>query len=195
MRLENIYEIVPLTRKRAANILDVSVRTIARMVNRGELGRITKGNRNYYYPIGATVDRWVPAHEAAELYNVSPSTLRRWARNGEVKRELNGSQTKYLINGDIYDRFKDKIYIISDGEYIKIGISSDPEERLKNLQTGNPRELELLTCFPGSKILEKELHNLFESCEGVGEWFKLKTGDIEIINKISRKIKEEIVDV
>jgi hypothetical protein len=37
-----------------------------------------------------------------------------------------------------------KIYIMQCGNYIKIGVSDNPERRIKDLQTGNPFEIKLL---------------------------------------------------
>ena len=68
------------------------------------------------------------------------------------------------------------IYIISDGVSFKVGISVDPAKRIKALQTGSPKKLELLHTFkiPKDKIFraEKECHSALNSkFIKRGEWF------------------------
>lgn len=63
-----------------------------------------------------------------------------------------------------------------DGVHIKIGISKNPQKRLKQLQTGNISTLKLfrtLTCFSKfqAAIIEKHLHNRFSDKRSNGEWF------------------------
>jgi len=56
------------------------------------------------------------------------------------------------------------------GGPIKIGVSVDPESRLRGIQTGCPYRLQLLATLPGNK--EAELHSLFSGLRMNGEWFK-----------------------
>jgi hypothetical protein len=69
------------------------------------------------------------------------------------------------------------IYVITQGNAsdfkAKIGISSDPESRLKTLQTGSPKDLKLSFSFPvpDDKELEVYLHQRFEDRRLNGEWF------------------------
>jgi hypothetical protein len=68
------------------------------------------------------------------------------------------------------------LYIISDGQSFKIGISKEPEKRLRQLQTGSPNKIEIveLFCLPENIIyrVEKECHVRIQSkyCKR-GEWF------------------------
>ena len=60
---------------------------------------------------------------------------------------------------------------------VKIGVATSPEIRLKELQTGNPRELKILiTLGPmGSSEaynIEQLLHRKFRRWHMRGEWFK-----------------------
>ncbi len=70
------------------------------------------------------------------------------------------------------------IYFVTDGEAIKIGISGDPLGRIKNMQTGSPRELRLLAAIAGSEAAETELHRKFAHLNVRGEWFIDKLGEI-----------------
>ena len=70
------------------------------------------------------------------------------------------------------------VYFISDGENIKIGKANNPEKRLAQLQTGNPRALRLLNvikCETENDAFELEsfLHTILQSTHLNGEWFHL----------------------
>ena len=68
------------------------------------------------------------------------------------------------------------IYFIQEGKdgAIKIGYSSDPETRLRSMQTGNSSRLYLRKVFEGGRQAEAEVH---ERLDGLrirddGEWFE-----------------------
>ena len=68
------------------------------------------------------------------------------------------------------------LYIITYGQAFKVGISKDPNKRLKSLQTSNPNKLQLLEVFglPKNYIfrIEKECHIALQSrFVKRGEWF------------------------
>lgn len=71
-----------------------------------------------------------------------------------------------------------KIYLISDQERVKIGVSTDPPRRLRDLQTGSSRELTILGTIPGGYDLEADLHRRYadKRLDEGREWFEL-TGD------------------
>ncbi|MBU1319051.1 MAG: GIY-YIG nuclease family protein [candidate division Zixibacteria bacterium] len=62
------------------------------------------------------------------------------------------------------------VYFIESNGKIKIGVSTFPEARLKQLKTGNPDAV-LLASVPGGRFLEKELHIRHEIDRCSGEWF------------------------
>lgn len=67
------------------------------------------------------------------------------------------------------------VYCISDGTAMKIGMSvGHPQNRLKSLQTGNPRLLELLAFKQVSDRVaaEVELHLKYQKSNILGEWFE-----------------------
>ena len=81
------------------------------------------------------------------------------------------------------------IYIISDGELIKIGHSQNPHLRLAQLQTGNPKKLKLIKTFEWQvkgklteRIMEKRIHYLLRQFKvrRKGEWFNFPEHDILI---------------
>lgn len=64
------------------------------------------------------------------------------------------------------------VYCISDGEYVKVGYSTNPEARVPELQTGNARTLTLLGAIPGTVSDEKALHIKYIKNNVLQEWFE-----------------------
>lgn len=64
------------------------------------------------------------------------------------------------------------VYFITDGEFIKIGKANDPNQRLSELQTGNPKPLWIIKQIKGDEKQERRLHQIFKSWHHRGEWFK-----------------------
>ena len=68
------------------------------------------------------------------------------------------------------------LYIIQSDKTgaIKIGRSKNPENRLKQLQTGSPYKLKLLLVVEGRGDLEKRLHQKLDKWKQRrnGEWFE-----------------------
>lgn len=93
------------------------------------------------------------------------------------------------INYDITTPFPGKnIYLILVGTSYKIGISKDPIRRLSNLQTGNPKRLELIWCCPGDKKFENKFHRKYKPNREIGEWFELTQEEVdEIIRSMAMK--------
>lgn len=56
--------------------------------------------------------------------------------------------------------------------FIKIGRSSNPELRLKQLSTGSPNDLVIIGAISGGSKVESELHRQFSFLRERGEWFK-----------------------
>jgi len=66
------------------------------------------------------------------------------------------------------------VYIMQDhsGLY-KIGYSQNPNERLNQFKTGNPK-INMYANYSANRIDERLLHKLFEKNRDCGEWFNLK---------------------
>lgn len=94
----------------------------------------------------------------------------------------------------------DYVYIISDNEgYVKVGISKHPEKRLKQCQTGSPKQLEIIfteefECDrPHLLKIEKEIHRDLRQFtkQAKGEWFKISEEQLQqikdtiVINRIN----------
>lgn len=63
------------------------------------------------------------------------------------------------------------VYFITDGIFTKIGKADDVNKRLKELQTGNPKKLQIKLSIEGGETEEKKLHKVFHRRRMVGEWF------------------------
>lgn len=90
------------------------------------------------------------------------------------------------------------VYVAKAGNRIKVGHSTDPENRMETLKSGNP-EVQLLAYYPGSIKLEKRLHKILSYASLGHEWFtyseKLLLDILECITKHDRHGKETIVRV
>ena len=81
-----------------------------------------------------------------------------------------------------------KLYLILARELdrVKIGLSENPELRLKQLQTGSPSKLDLFAFKPSknASIQERELHEQYKEKIVHGEWFQLKPIDyVKLLKK------------
>lgn len=80
--------------------------------------------------------------------------------------------------------YSQRVYFIKDDNAIKIGISYDVNERLRVVQTGNPRLLKLLGSISGSKQLEDELHVRFIHLRIRGEWYRADKKLLDYISEV-----------
>jgi hypothetical protein len=80
------------------------------------------------------------------------------------------------------------VYFIYCGDYkhspVKIGVTSDLENRVSALQTGNPYQLECKAFIPCENKdqayrLESFFHRQFRKSRMIGEWFKLYRFDLK----------------
>lgn len=85
------------------------------------------------------------------------------------------------------------VYLIQSLEdgYYKIGISKNPQKRIKQLQTGNSSELKLIVFYQSdiANKIENVLHNRYSHFRKEGEWF-----DLSIINEITFKEECEKIE-
>lgn len=80
------------------------------------------------------------------------------------------------------------VYFIQAGNAVKIGIASDVERRIVDLQVGNPHKIELIHTIHVSRqdalMLESKLHRVFYKTRLVGEWFQLNQYMLSFISNI-----------
>lgn len=106
---------------------------------------------------------------------------------------VDGCSATYLAKGYCgvhYDRLRRRgtvetssqltryVYVIREveGEYVKVGLASNPQRRLAEVQVGNPRPLELLyisqlLSSAEAFALETQLHRQHAPFGATGEWF------------------------
>ena len=63
-------------------------------------------------------------------------------------------------------------YAMRCGDYVKFGVSDDPEQRLKTLRSANPYDTELIWSEANEEGLENFYHTLYADRHHRGEWFK-----------------------
>lgn len=89
------------------------------------------------------------------------------------------------------------IYLIQslENSHYKIGISNNPQRRIKELQTGNSSELRLVEVYQSeyAEKIERALQRRYSYLNKEGEWF-----DMSISNEVTflaecRKIEETLV--
>jgi hypothetical protein len=90
------------------------------------------------------------------------------------------------------------VYVIAAHNYIKIGVSVSPQQRLYVLQCGCPFKLEILTQFTikgpqrTAYSLEKELHKHYAEYATHGEWFNLPSELLDELLKVEVLTKDAI---
>ena len=83
---------------------------------------------------------------------------------------------------------RQQVYVLSAGEYVKIGVSAEPKKRVKEIQTGCPLPVKLEATIETGLPLETEVlvHEELKDCRACGEWFRLETAiAIETVERIS----------
>lgn len=82
----------------------------------------------------------------------------------------------------------ERVYLIGSAgsPLVKIGWTGNPEQRLRNLQTGSPVPLQLLAVFEGGAIVEAELHRRFADKRRHGEWFDLGPDPVGVVSPFVR---------
>ena len=121
-----------------------------------------------------------------ERYKENLSDKERAVSESLINTFLNGyltqaqkSYVRGLVKRAVPSNGETYIYLITDDASLKIGISSTPDKRLKDLQVSNPKTLTLLskTMFATrgkAKLSEKILHKKCKRFNLSGEWFSLE---------------------
>ena len=76
-----------------------------------------------------------------------------------------------------------RIYILESDGFYKIGVSANINNRIKELQTGNPYTIECVFSrrVPEAYEVEKYIHKLFEQDKVSGEWFEFDDRTLDIV--------------
>lgn len=90
------------------------------------------------------------------------------------------------------------VYVIrsSSSKLVKIGYAVNPDQRVRELQTGSPGKLTVAWSIPGRERLERELHRRFAEHRKSGEWFDLtQLGDaVTVVREEVDRIRKEVTD-
>lgn len=105
-----------------------------------------------------------------------------------IRKTLEGQPVQNFNSTSEKNSSKSKpryVYLITDGRFIKIGVSKDVETRLNLLQVGNPKELSIIADYEVEKPakLEKIIHEHYRDKRTNSEWFKLTKHNIEVIKR------------
>ena len=81
------------------------------------------------------------------------------------------------------------VYFVREGRRgrIKIGHTTDIEQRITTLQTSVSEPLRLLAAMPGDRFLERRLHDRFASYRYRGEWFEPSAAIFEFLHEWLRE--------
>lgn len=98
-------------------------------------------------------------------------------RNNNVQQPIN--QPRQQIN----TQQSGYVYFIAEEPFsnrVKIGMSVDPHDRVRQLQTGNPNLLVLrhATKYFEYKDLEKTMHEICKDLRVLGEWFEITESEL-----------------
>jgi len=89
------------------------------------------------------------------------------------------------------------LYVIKhEHGYVKIGKSTNPEDRLTTLQSACPYELEVFTTFDvigDWRTVESHLHDVYSSDSVRGEWFDIPTRQLVYLDEINT-VRSDLVD-
>lgn len=79
------------------------------------------------------------------------------------------------------------VYLLKDGarQLLKIGWTGDLETRMAEFQVANP-EAEVIAWFPGSRRIERELHERFAAQRAVGEWFRIEGPLVQFLEYVGK---------
>lgn len=88
---------------------------------------------------------------------------------------------------------KKMLYFMKCGDAVKVGVSIDPESRVRQVRTGNQGIVTLLASFPNLGKFEKACHTRLADNHISGEWF-IYDYDVEVLLQELRVIDAGNVD-
>lgn len=83
----------------------------------------------------------------------------------------------------------ESVYFISDGNFVKIGKTSNIKQRFRDIQVANPKKLTLLHVVEGN---ENILQSLFTKYHERGEWYRIEDKLSDFL--FCKELHEEILD-
>lgn len=128
---------------------------------------------------------WKKRNEEEKAKKYADDLKKKYIRKEDVKKE----EIKLPKKPNSY---KGYVYFVQgmSGGAIKIGYSTDPELRLKNLQTSYPDTLKILCLIPGNEKREKSYHDRFYKYRLNGEWFTPDKFILDVIEQLKVKYNQ-----
>jgi predicted GIY-YIG superfamily endonuclease len=89
---------------------------------------------------------------------------------------------------------KSYVYLLLDGMNYKIGITTNMDNRIKELQTGNSRNISVVFYYPinSAQKMEAMLHRKYKKKRVRGEWFNLNQIDVNHIEFILKEVSGRV---
>ncbi len=149
----------------------------------GEVKPLEEFNKQKRNPDGLNYDCKICLRASKKLWReANPDKVmasrRKWKSNNKDKVKSDArkhERAKTLMKADVSNKHT---YLVSDGEFVKIGVFTEGKlkQRLLTLQNGNPRKLKVLATSASN--IEKLCHYEFEDLNVLNEWFRL---DLKLI--------------
>ena len=97
----------------------------------------------------------------------------------------------------VYIEYMGYVYLIEDidNKRYKIGVTKDLKKRLRNLQTGNSNQIQLLESFKSEYPfrLETMLHNKFKQFHHYNEWYELDKNSVDEFLNLCKYFNDIII--
>jgi len=126
----------------------------------------------------AAFERWARDRELSELW--ADENLSFDEKTAVANYLKQGWSSKRRSTGSM--KAKRCLYVASDRDRMKIGVSSSPEHRIQSLKTACPN-IVLHAHWPGGFAEESELHELLVPYSVGGEWFSISDESIAVVEK------------
>lgn len=150
---------------------------------------ISKLREECIYKIGDKSIYWYKSKILYELYlnHFGINYKTDYLRAEEFKSQIQ-IQYKKLINDGASIGF---IYVFANhfSGVCKIGFTTNPTNRLKQVQTGCPYKLEIILVIKGSIKTERALHKKYKKFKTNGEWFLFRGQLKESIQKTALTVQ------
>ena len=152
----------------------------------------------------ADITRWKAECQKAGLIVVYESDSKEYLQIIDFGQRLRLRKQKFPLPDQSICEYGDNseayVYFFGsqDDDSVKIGYSLNPWARVKEIATGNHKDLTVIGVFKGLVADEKELHKLFDKQRIKGEWFSISSKLKSIIERSyssSLSAKELIVEL
>lgn len=171
---------------------------MGRDLNGNELGKGIHQNKDGRYIYRATIDgkrQTVTSKTLDDLYIRIEKRFHLSQR--KVEKQQKADRIFSIIQAHFTNDTKNYlgVYLITDGEFVKIGVAGNVNTRMHDLQIGNPKKLCIILYekIKNAYKIEKLLHEKYKDKRMVGEWFDI-LDEVKEIKSINELIGDDIND-